>query len=327
MATERPDSEEAMLDDEIANLKKRAKRLRADIKTHCSTIASAFAPEDFPAELVDIISQQQAHTQESLWRIGAGVTAFKVQDPDPRAVNGGSVLGIRFEIMRGGRFIQTYVVLLNRPYGKDGQEDDVAKAYLRVHRHTIPNCIPLGGLAARYLPPHTVTDAIGDDDGPAKRKTQDLSLFVKELRQRLVAYHNRLGAVADMRRAAGLVDADEKRRNKRKRRRTEGESEVPDESAGSSEEDESEDGDGDGGAPRIIEFSSKDAEAKQIEVNWSNGDLCRIVLDDDGEIEKCVMFGANGQRDAAAARDFQQRVTRVDRLQDAIRRKQGLEPA
>lgn len=231
-------------------------------------------------------------------------------------------MGIRFEIMRSGRFLQPYVVLLNKPYaseGDPGADDSVAKTYLRVHRHTIPNCIPLGGLAARYLPPPTVGDADADA-APAKRRVQNLSMFVRELRQRLVAYHNRLGAVADMRRAAGLA-ADE---TKGKGRRGE-DGRSAEHAPASSDEDETPEGGGDAGTPRITEISLADAEAKQIKIDWSNGDVCRLVIDDGGEIEKCVMYGAQG-RDMPAAREFLQRVTRVEKLPGSIRRKRGLEP-
>jgi central kinetochore subunit Mal2/MCM21 len=263
--------------------------------------------------------------QESLWRIGAGVTAFRVRDPDPCAVDGGSVLGIRFEIMRSGRFLQPYVVLLNRPYGTDSHSEtegnSTAKTYLRVHRHTIPNCIPLGGLAARYLPPPAHAEA-GNEEAPAKRRSQDLSLFVRELRQRLVAYHNRLGAVADMRRAAGL-NAEEK---KRQRRKLSGEQGAGRERMSSGKDEGQEEDEGVEGPPRIVEVSLADAEAKQIKIDWSNGDVCRLVMSDGGEIEKCVMYGAQG-RDMPAAREFLQRVTRVERLPKSIQRKRGLEPA
>ncbi|KAJ9160538.1 hypothetical protein NKR19_g3150 [Coniochaeta hoffmannii] len=302
MAAESFSSKPPAVDDEIASLKKRAKQLRADIKTHISTLASSYALEDFPSDLVDAINQQQAHTQESLWRIGAGVTAFRARDPDPRAVDGGSVLGIRFEIMRSGRFLQPYVVLLNKPYaseGDPGADDSVAKTYLRVHRHTIPNCIPLGGLAARYLPPPTVGDADADA-APAKRRVQNL--------------------IADMRRAAGLA-ADE---TKGKGRRGE-DGRSAEHAPASSDEDENPEGGGDAGTPRITEISLADAEAKQIKIDWSNGDVCRLVIDDGGEIEKCVMYGAQG-RDMPAAREFLQRVTRVEKLPGSIRRKRGLKP-
>lgn len=347
MATESFALEPSPIDDEIGNLKKRGtstttqtdiqsrntmltlilivKQLRAEINTHVSTLASAYAPEEFPAELLDAVNKQQAHTQENLWRIGAGVTAFRVQDPDPRAVDGGSVLGIRFEIMRSGRFLQPYVVLLNRPYGTERRsesEDNVARTYLRVHRHTIPTCIPLSGLAARYLPPPTASEGVGDEDVPAERKTQNLSLFVKELRQRLVAYHNRLGAVADMRKAAGL-GADRKNARGRKEDVATGTEQARE----SSDEDESRVESSDVGAPRrIVEISLADAEAKQIKLDWSNGDVCRLVISDSGEVENCVMYGAQG-RDMQAAREFLQRVTRVEMLTETIRRQRHLDPA
>jgi central kinetochore subunit Mal2/MCM21 len=146
-------------------------------------------------------------------------------------------------------------------------------------------------------------------------------LFVRELRQRLVAYHNRLAAVADMRKAAGL-GADEQ---KRKRRRKQIAATEDDGSAlEPSEEDGAEEDDSDNnGTPRIVDIGLADAEAKQVKIDWSNGDVCRLLIDDGGEVEKCVMYGAQGQ-DTPAAREFLQRITRVEKLPATIRRKRRL---
>jgi hypothetical protein len=44
------------------------------------------------------------HEQQSLYRLGAGATLFEARDPDPNAVDGGRVLGIRFDVCVEGPF-------------------------------------------------------------------------------------------------------------------------------------------------------------------------------------------------------------------------------
>ena len=126
--------------------------------------------------------------QQCAYRISTSVTAFKIHDPDPNAVDGGNVLGIRFEVMSTGQFLRPYYVMLNRPY--------TDSRHLRVHRHTIPPAVPLSGLAARHLPPPRF-------DG-VDQTTQDLQRFVRTLRRDIIRYHNRLGVTADLRRSARL---------------------------------------------------------------------------------------------------------------------------
>lgn len=86
--------------------------------------------------------------------------------------------------------MKPYHVFLNRPFYKS--------TYLRVHRHTLPPAIPIGGLAARYLPQPTPESEL-----PAK---QDLDRFVRTLRREIVRYHNRMGVAADLRRGLGVQD-------------------------------------------------------------------------------------------------------------------------
>lgn len=51
----------------------------------------------------DRVQQQMRHDQQCLYRMGAGATMFEVEDPDPYAVDGGRVLGVRIEVCVGGR--------------------------------------------------------------------------------------------------------------------------------------------------------------------------------------------------------------------------------
>jgi len=222
-------------------------------------------------KLLKRFEEQTAHKQHCLYRACAAITTFKVQDPDPNAVDGGNVLGLRFEVMSKSKFIRPYYVMLNRPYANN-------KRALRVHRHTIPPFIPLSGLAARYLPPPTSNNA--DGDGAAKK--QNLSLFARALRRELVRYHNRAAVISDLRKAAGL-----------------GSKKAPDQDQDS------------GNA--IVDISLADAEAKQVTIEWRDGRAGRLVMNDDGEVVKMVVQGANGQ-DRETVREFLGGAVRVEEV-------------
>lgn len=211
MADQNAASDASQLDKEIAVLRKQAVLLRKTLQIQCSTILSsasitrairsssspAAARRSTPAaKLKTRSARQQAYMQQCIYRIAAPVTSFKVRDPDPNAVDGGHVLGLRFEIMSRGQFLRPYYVMLNRPFA--------ASAHLRVHRHTVPPAVPLAGLAARFLPAPARGGGGGEDDGPAH---QDLERFVRMLRREIVRYHNRLGVSADLRRRLGLQEA------------------------------------------------------------------------------------------------------------------------
>ncbi|KAL0937680.1 cenp-o kinetochore centromere component [Colletotrichum truncatum] len=198
---------------------------------------------------------QDAHDQHCLYRTCATVTTFKVQDPDPNAVDHGNVLGIRIELMADARFRRPFYVMLNRPYKNS--------RHLRVHRHTVPPCIPLAGLAARHLPAPKPADAV-------KQTTQDLSRFVRTLRREISRYHNRIAVIGDLQRAAGL----------RGGARKDGESEQA-----------------------VVSISAADAEAKQISIEWADGRSGRLVMSEDGQIQKAVVLG-NGGRDREVTREL-----------------------
>jgi central kinetochore subunit Mal2/MCM21 len=225
--------------------------------------------------VLDLSQKQLAHNQECLYRACTGITTFKVQDPDPFAVDKGKVLGIRIEAFTNGKFIRPYYVFLNKPYADS--------RIMRVHRHTVPPCIPLAALAAKYLP----TPAAGLDDVP-KVRNQDLPRFVRCLRREIASYHNRIAAIAGMRKAFGL---DVKRgRNKGKGREL-----------------------------VIRDISAADAEAKQIRFEWVDGRIGRAVVDGKGEIQKCVIIGEDG-RD----RDMERRILGGNRTIDEMAERMGM---
>ncbi|KAI1080523.1 Cenp-O kinetochore centromere component-domain-containing protein [Whalleya microplaca] len=252
------------LDNEIANLRAQVESLKRDLKLQTATLITAdstrqkLQPESARTPGIDSATkqkllaradEQEAHKQQCLYRACVAVTTFRIRDPDPNAVDGGNVLGLRFEAMSKARFLRPYYVMLNRPYAGSRR--------LRVHRHTVPQCVPLSGLASRHLPPPTASA----DDGV--RRKQNLSRFVRALRQELVRYHNRTAVIGDLRRAAGLES---------KKGRDEEEAEVP-----------------------IVNISAADAEAKQIRVEWRDGRTGRLIMGDDGDILTMAVQSEIGQ--------------------------------
>ncbi|RYP48535.1 hypothetical protein DL768_005614 [Monosporascus sp. mg162] len=290
------------LDDEIAKLRTQVESLKRDLQIHATTLLASKPIQDLlslqrddddPAlaaqpgsdkdKLARLAADQRAHGQQCLYRACASVTTFRVRDPDPCAVDGGRVLGVRFEVMSRARFARPYYVMLNRPYPDSPR-------HLRVHRHTVPACVPLSGLAARHLPPPgpRSPDADADRGEETARERQDLPRFVRALRRELVRYHNRVAVVGDLRKAVGLEGG--------RRRRESAEAET-DRSA----------------AIAVVDVSAADAEAKQIRIEWTDGRSGRLVMNDDGGVVRMVVQGADG-RDRETARQFLGGAVRIEEI-------------
>lgn len=228
------------------------------------------APQRDAQALQKLCELHEARDQQCLYRICAGITAFKVRDPDPNAVDGGRILGLRIEVMSKAQFCKPYFVMLNRPYpGSD---------FLKVHRHTVPPYIPLTGLAARHLPPPPADGTIGAD-----KVKQDLLHFARCLRKEIVRHHNRIGAIADIRRDIGMADNDS------------------------------------AGEKWIVDVSAADPEAKQVRLEWANGRLGRVVMDDDGFVRQVVVFGTEG-RDRETMRALGEKGLRIEDLAGKLTR-------
>ncbi|KAI0425021.1 cenp-O kinetochore centromere component [Xylaria sp. FL1042] len=272
------------LHDEIAKLRAQVESLKNDVKLQTATLMTADSTRQIlqsritgdqpssPSEPVEQkllarFQEQSAHKQQCLYRACATITTFKVNDPDPNAVDGGNVLGLRFEVMSKAKFVRPYYVMLNRPYAN--------RRYLRIHRHTVPQCIPLSGLAARHLP----LPAARDEDDAAPKK-QDLAHFARSLRRELVRYHNRAATIGDMRKAAGLSS----------KKASDQDSETT-----------------------LIDISAADAEARQISIQWRDGRSGRLIMNDDGEIVKMVVQGNNGQ-DRETVRQFLGGAVRIEEV-------------
>lgn len=256
-------------------------RLQASVLLTTGPARQAITADTSAKGLQERLEKQIAHDQHCLYRACAGITTFRVRDPDPNAVDGGNVLGVRIEVMTRAKFLRPYFVLLNRPF----RGDERRMRFLRVHRHTVPPCIPLAGLAARYLPAPRPARAGGENGDAAPERRQDLSRFVRCLRRDIVRYHNRVSVIADLRRAVGL---DGKRRNAE---------ELAENSS-------------------LLSIGAADTEAKQVRVDWKDGRSGRLVIGDDGDVVKLVVFGDMG-RDRELTREL---LSDGSRLEDVARK-------
>lgn len=247
--------------EQIESLERRRSVLSSTLLSSQNTLAriqrasansdSASSPA---ATALTVAEKQQKHNLENLHRTCAGVTAFRVKDPDPYAVGNGKILGVRIEVSVKGRFAAPYYLLLNRPSPESEN--------LRIHKHTIPPCIPLQPLAAKYLPQNPAPE----DDGSARQgRSQDLHRLVRELRQQLVSHHLRLDVVAKLRRDAGLPEDVEDGSGKKKR-----------------------------GKAGIAGVRALDVDAREIEISWTDSTTARILLSKRGNVERVVTRSAEG---------------------------------
>ncbi|KAE9370849.1 hypothetical protein N431DRAFT_412605 [Stipitochalara longipes BDJ] len=262
----------AQLDNEISSLQEQISALKAQRSIQASIILSSQStrstlnrlrasqkqakPSPTTTDATPLLSTstaQLSHNRENLYRLCAGITTFRIQDPDPNAVDDGKVLGLRIDVASNGKFLRPYYIMLNKPFTNS--------ELLRVHRHTVPPCIPLFSLVDRYLPNGKGSASMGSKEPGAKK--QDLRRFARALRKEVVGYHNRVGVIKSLRKEFKL---DEKVSRKGK------------------------------GRERVIaDISAADAEAKQVRIEWVDGRIGRCVVDDGGEVRKCVVIGEEGR--------------------------------
>ena len=227
-----------------------------------------------------IIDQQLRRNLENTYRACAGVTAYRVKDPDPYAVHNGDILGISIEVPLNGGFVDTYhVLLVVREPENTGR--------LRIHKHTIPACIPLQQLANKWLPQST-----NNGDG-AKDMEQDLVKFGRALRRELVSWHMRLQTIQDLRRAAKIPDDDENHEDNAVGLVSGGKvlnAFVSDDSSDAEEDD--------GEAPiRILDIEA-DAAVRSVTITWSDGRTAGLVVTKDGRVDKAICRARGGARDS-----------------------------
>ncbi|KAF9879330.1 cenp-O kinetochore centromere component [Colletotrichum karsti] len=284
MSAEPQDAVAEALKTDIEGLKKRVASLKKDLKIQATALLSsestrkALEEKDNNRHTIALPTQpnptrdkvawrskaQAAHDQQCLYRTCATITTFKIQDPDPNAVDRGNVLGIRIELMSNGAFKRPFYVMLNRPYK--------GSRHLRVHRHTVPAAIPLAALAARYLAPPKAPDA-------ENQTTQDLSRFVRMLRREIIRYHNRVEVIRDLQKAAVA-------------------------SRGDRPED------------AIVSIGAANTEATQISLEWADSKAGRLVMSEDGQIQKIIVLNGEG-RDREFSREL---IGDSRRVEDVLKR-------
>ncbi|OAL05705.1 hypothetical protein IQ06DRAFT_289810 [Phaeosphaeriaceae sp. SRC1lsM3a] len=281
------------LDSDISDLHARIATLQA----HRSNLASVLLSQphlsarlqtsnqtNSPGDLTQrAIEKQTKRNLENIHRACAGVTAYKVKDPDPNAINNGNILGVSIDVAIGGRFIETYHVLLNWR-SKDGGRT------LKIHKHTIPPCIPLQQLVNKWLP----TSGKDADVDPE----QDLVSFGRLLRRELVSWHMRLSAVEDLKKEAGL-NGQRSKAVKDSELETTGKvlnAFVSDDESSSEAEEDVEDG-----PVRILDIEC-DAAVRQITITWTDRRVAVMNVTKDGRVEKAVCRARDGSRDAAMSR-------------------------
>jgi central kinetochore subunit Mal2/MCM21 len=232
-----------------------------------------------------LVEAQLKRNLENVYRACAGVTAYKVKDPDPCAVDNGNVLGVRVEVSIGGRFVDTYHVLFNRP-------DERKRNVLKIHKHTIPPCIPLQPLANRWLP-----KATKDADATME---QNLIKFGRSLRKELVSWHLRQNALEKLRAEAGIVkDAMEQGYEKGKA----GIGQVVNAFVSDDEDEEEEEGVQSArvGPVKITDIEG-DAAVREVTITWSNGNTGVVKVTKDGNVDMAIFRSRDGIRDPALGR-------------------------
>jgi central kinetochore subunit Mal2/MCM21 len=247
-------------------------------------------------------------------RATGGVTAFHVRDPDPYAVDGGRVLGVRFDVFSGRKrgFVPPFFVFLVRVREDDEDEDhedheengDDGRArlesehLLRVHKHTIPSVVPLAALARRYLPLATaeededVDEQNATDELKKRPVKQDLGMFVRAVRKELVGLVRRKDS----------LEALEKDCTTRSR-----------------------------GSRLATRFAIIDGLGRDVEMELRKGEIVRIRIDLGGEtVEKVIVRGRGSEKGLGQRRrDVERAVLRsggrldgiTDRIRDAFERR------
>lgn len=66
---------------------------------------------------------------------------------------------------------------------------------MRVHRHTIPVCVPLKALGERFIPYFDSDASSSAEGGIENRPPQDLSKFLRAVRRECVSLHKRIEAI------------------------------------------------------------------------------------------------------------------------------------
>ncbi|EPQ66519.1 hypothetical protein BGT96224_4043 [Blumeria graminis f. sp. tritici 96224] len=258
------------LDEEIESLQSQISTLKAERSLYVSTILSCqhtrLALSNFHAQnesvadldVAPIISAAEAqynHNQSNLYRLCATITTFEIQDPDPYAIDNGRLLALRFDVSNRGKYVRPYYVMLNQ--ARNGEEK-----LIRIHRHTLPPAIPIDSLFRRYMSQDTDTLANSVQLkylAPGK----SLLLFSRALRRAIIAYHNRLLAIETLR------------------------TEFTPRKTGNLKETIH--------LHTLKDITATNAEATQLYIEWMDGRIGLVLIDENGVVKKCAIQGEDGR--------------------------------
>ncbi|OAA45068.1 Centromere protein Cenp-O [Metarhizium rileyi] len=266
METEQTSPESSQLDKEIAALKKQAASFRKTLQIQCSTIlSSASVSRLIRSSSSPAVSRRPGAPETASSKLSGRSSQqqaymqqciYRISAPVTSfKVRDPDPNAVDEGHVLGLRFEIMSRGQFLRPYYVMLNRPYPGSKHLRVHRHTVPPAVPLAGLAARYLPPSR------GSGGSNSSADQDLNRFVRALRREIVRYHNRLGVSADLRRRLGLHER--------------GQQTVP--------------------TNALVEAGIADIEAKQINLTWANDKTGRLIMDDDGNVVKFVVFGSDGR--------------------------------
>lgn len=284
-----------LLDGDISDLQDRIQTLQAHRANLASILlsqphlAARLEQRPIPNErnrryAVKCVHKQTNRNLENINRACAGVTAYKVKDPDPYAVDDGNVLGVRIDVSVGPRFVETYHVLFNRP-------NPAHETMLKIHKHTIPPCIPLQPLASKWLP---MTKKTAEE--PTE---QDLTRFGRHLRKEIAGWHLRLDALERLRKEAKL----ESQPALSEPSNVEGSTGTVLNAFISDDDESDEEGQTDEyEGPLEITNIEADAAVREVTVTWTNGRIGVFKVTKDGEVDKAVVREKDGTRNASLSR-------------------------
>ncbi|KAF2877034.1 Cenp-O kinetochore centromere component-domain-containing protein [Massariosphaeria phaeospora] len=233
---------------------------------------------------------QHNRNLENVYRACAGITAYKVKDPDPHAIDNGMILGVRIDVSIRDEFVETYHVLFVRPSAKN-------KSLLRIHKHTIPPCVALQPLANLWLPTRA-----RDGEGAVE---QNLVKFGRALRKELVSWHLRGAAVEKLRAAAGVTGT--KDREEQKAGLAQGRvlnAFVSDDEDSEDEEEAAVRRNG----PLKITAVDADISFRELSLLWSNGQTAIMKVTKDGDIEMAAVRTEQGARLSSVERKAKGRI-------------------
>ncbi|KAI5298298.1 hypothetical protein KEM56_004164, partial [Ascosphaera pollenicola] len=222
------------------------------------------------------LEKHTRHIDSNLHRLVFSVTSFPYTDPSPhRSDAEKKLLGVRIDVSRrDGGYEKPFYVLLRRVTVEAEEKKGEKEVRLVVHRHTIPEFIPVRELERRYLP---VPTADADEDGeeeeedevaalkrtpplpPPPPPSQNLHAFAREIRNALVSWHLRVDAVKLLQHqlsSSALASAS-----------------------------------------NLHSIQATSLEHRFLRLEWRDGRVGRVKLGEQGQIERVVVVSADGGRE------------------------------